>query len=86
MGISPVPLPAGYFSAISSCLYCCVWGGLSIFWQFVVPLYCGRFSLWMGLDVGLVKVSWLGKLVSVSWWVELDIFSLECAEVSSNDF
>ena len=29
----------------------------------------------------LVKVSWLGKLVSVFWWVELDLFSLECNEV-----
>ena len=35
MGIYPVPLPAGYFSASSSCLYYCVWGGLSVFWQFV---------------------------------------------------
>ena len=43
MGIYPVPLSAGYFSAFSSCLYCCVWGGLSVFWQFVVPLYCGGF-------------------------------------------
>ena len=25
MGIYPVALPAGYFSAFSSCLYCCVW-------------------------------------------------------------
>ena len=25
----------------------------------------------------LVKVSWLGKLVSVFWWVELDFFSLD---------
>ena len=33
VGIYPDPLPAGYFSA--SCLYCCVWGGLSVFWQFV---------------------------------------------------
>ena len=33
----------------------------------------------------LVKVSWLGKLVSVFWWVELD-FSLECNEVSSSEF
>ena len=32
----------------------------------------------------LVKVSWLGNLVSVFWWVELDFFSLECNEVSSN--
>ena len=34
----------------------------------------------------LVKVSWLGKLVSVFWWVELDLFSLECNEVSSSEF
>ena len=35
MGISPVPLPAGYSSVSSSWLYCCVWGGLSVFWEFV---------------------------------------------------
>ena len=35
MGISPVPLPAGYSSVSSSGLYCCVWGGLSVFWEFV---------------------------------------------------
>ena len=49
----------------------------------MVPLYCGGSSLWVGLDEWLVKVSWLGKLVSVFWWVELDFFSLECNEVSS---
>ena len=27
-------------------------------------LYCGVSSLWVGLDRWLVKVSWLGKLVS----------------------
>ena len=85
MRIYPVPLPAEYFSAFSSCLYWCVWGGLSIFWQFVVPLYCGGSSLWVGLDGWLVKVSWLGKLVSVFWWVELDFFSLECKEASSSE-
>ena len=40
----------------------------------------------MGLDGWLVKVSWLGKLVWVFWWVELDFFSLECNEVSSSEF
>ena len=35
MGISPVPLPAVYSSVSSSWLYCCVWGGLSVFWEFV---------------------------------------------------
>ena len=36
-----------------------------------------------GLNKWLVKVSWLGKLVLVFWWVEVDLFSLECNEVSS---
>ena len=40
----------------------------------------------MGLDRWLVKVSRLGKLVSVFQWVELDFFSLDCNEVSSNEF
>ena len=30
----------------------------------------------MGLDDWLVKVSWLGKLASVFWCMELDFFSL----------
>ena len=40
----------------------------------------------MGLDEWLVKVSWLGELASVFWWVELDLFSLECREVSGSEF
>ena len=48
-------------------------------------LYYGVSSLWVGLYWWLVKVSWLGKLVSVFWWVELDFFSLECSELSSNE-
>ena len=75
-----------FAAAFSSCLYCCVWSGLSVFWQFVLPFYCEGSSLWVVLDRWLVKVSWLGKLVSVFWWVELDFFSLECNEVSSNEF
>ena len=47
-------------------------------------LYYGVSSLRVGLYLWLVKVSWLGKLVLVFWWVELD-FSLECNEVSSNE-
>ena len=86
MGIYHVPLPAEYFSAFSSCLDCSVWGGLSVSWQLVVPLYCGGSSLWVGLDRWLVKVSWLRKLVSVFWWVELDFFSLECNEVPGVSF
>ena len=54
MGIYPVPLPAEYFSAFSSCLHCCVWGGHSVFWQFV------QFSLlWSFLTVG--GVGWMAS-------------------------
>ena len=85
VGIYPVPLPAGYSSLSSSCLYHCVWDGLSVFWQFV------EFSLlWSFLAVGgFVWVACQGFLdreacVGV-WWVDLDFFSLECNEVSSNE-
>jgi len=55
VGIYHVPLPAEYFSAFSPYLDCCAWGALSVFWQFVVPFYCGGSSLWVGLDEWLVK-------------------------------
>ena len=48
-------------------------------------LYCGISSRCVGLYRWLVKVYWLGKLVSVFWWVELYFFSLECNEMSSNE-
>ena len=59
VGIYPVSLPAGYSSVSSSWLYCCVWGGLSVFWQFV------EFSLlWSFLAVGgVVQVTCQGFLV-----------------------
>ena len=58
VGIYPVPLPAGYSSVSSSCLYCCVWDGLSVFWQFV------EFSvLWSYLAMGgVVSVACQGFL------------------------
>ena len=86
VGFYHVPLPAEYFSAFSSCLGCCVWGELSVCWKFVVPLYCGVSPLWVGLEEWLVKVFWLGRLVLGFWWVELDLFSLECNEVSRSEF
>ena len=59
VGISPIPLPAGYSSVSLSCLYCCVWGGLSVFWQFV-----GFSLLWSFLTVGgVVSVACQGFLV-----------------------
>jgi len=59
VGNYPVPLPAGYSSVSSSCLYGYVWGGLSVFWQFV------KFSLlWSFLTVGgVVQVASQGFLV-----------------------
>ena len=69
--------------------YIAVWLWAShpnVLWQFAVPLCCRGSSLWVGLDGWIVKVSWLGKLVSVFWWVELDFFSLEGNEVSSSEF
>ena len=86
MGIFHVPLLAGYFSAFSSCLDCCVQSGLSVFWWSVLPFYCGDFTQWVELDDWLVKVSCLGKLVLVFWYVEMDFFSLECNGVPSNEF
>ena len=39
---------------------------------------------------GVVRVACqgflVGELVSMFWWVELDFFSLESNEVSSNEF
>ena len=68
VGIYPVPLPAGYSSVSLSCLCCCVWGDLSVFWQSV------EFSLlWSFLAVGgivwlacqgfLVREAYVGVLV-----------------------
>ena len=59
VGIYPVSLPAGYSSASSSCLYCCVWGGLSVIWEFV------EFSLlWSFLAVGeVVSVACQGFII-----------------------
>ena len=55
----PVPLPVGYSSVSSSWLYCCVWGGLSVFGEFV------KFSLlWSFLSLGgVVSVACQGFLV-----------------------
>ena len=59
LGISPVPLPAGYSSVSSSCLYCYVWGGLSVFWQFVeFCLLCSFLTVG-----GVVRMAYQGLLV-----------------------
>ena len=60
--------------------------GVGFLYSGVVPFYCGGFTQWVGLDDWLVKVSWLGKLVSVFWCVEMDLSSLECNGVTSDEF
>ena len=58
MGIYPVPLSAGYFSAFSSCLYCCLG------WPFRILAVCGFSLLWRFLTVGGVgQVACQGFLV-----------------------
>ena len=52
----------------------------------MVPLNCEVCSLWVGSEQWLVNVSWLGELVSGFWWLKLDLFSLNCNEVSSSEF
>ena len=71
VGIYSVPLPAAYsclyIQFILMCLVVFLYSGS--LWS---SLYCGVSSLCVGLYRWLVKVSWLGKLVLVFWWVELD--------------
>ena len=59
MGIYPIPLPAEYSSVSSSWLYCCVWDGPSVIWEFV------EFSLlWSFLAMGgVLSMAYQGFLV-----------------------
>ena len=85
VGFYPIPSPAGYFSAFSLCLVCCVCGPSSAVWRVMVPLICGVCFLWVGLDQRLIKVSWLGKLVSVfcAWsWISSLWSAMKCPIVS----
>ena len=50
------------------------------------PFICEVYSLWVGLDQWPVKFSRLGKILSVFWWVGLNLFFLECNEVSNSQF
>ena len=45
-----------HVSAFSFCLVYCIWGLLSVDWKVVVPLNCGIYPPWMGLDRCSVKV------------------------------
>ena len=85
LGIYPVSLPAGYPLSLHL-VYIAVFGVAFLYsgslWS---SFYCGVSWLLVGLDRWVVQISWLGKLLSVFWWVELDLFSLECNEVSGNE-
>ena len=68
LGIYPVPLPAGYSSVSSSGLYFCVWGGLSVFWQFVALSLLWSFLavgevVWVACQGFLVREACVGVLV-----------------------
>lgn len=52
----------------------CVWDLLSADWKVIVLLNCG---VCPHVDSCLMKVSWLGELVHVFWWMELDLFFLK---------
>ena len=68
VGIYTVPLPAGYSFVCSSCLYCCVWGGLSLFWQLVELSFLWNFLavggvVWVACQGFLVREACVGVLV-----------------------
>ena len=63
-------------------LISCVWSLLSAGCRVIVPLNCRVCFLWVGLGQWLMKVSWLRKLVSVFWWMELDLVPLDGSAVS----
>ena len=52
----------------------------------MVALNCGVCSLWVGLDQWCVNTSCLEELASVFWWVEVDLFPLECHEMYNGEF
>ena len=39
-----------------------------------------------GVGLMVCQGFWLGELVSVFWWVEMDLFSLKYHEVSGSEF
>lgn len=77
---------AEWFSVVSFCLICWVWGLLSIVCKIVVPLISGVFPLWVELLQCLVTFSWLWGIVAVFWWMKLDLVSLKGSAMSSGVF
>ena len=73
------------FTALCDCSFAVLTLSEPYFEQTSYTIYLEQICK-LGLDEWLVKVSWLGELASVFWWVELDLFSLECNEVSSSEF
>ena len=72
-GYLPCSFICCMFLCLFICLSFCVWSLLSAGWKAVVPLNCGVYPLWLGLDQCFVKISWLRGLVTVFWWMELDL-------------
>ena len=98
-GRLPISSSFVWFGGHLSCSFTC-WVFLCPFilfrllclgWPSCILAVCDSSLLWRFLPVGGVgwvacQVSWLGRFVSVFWWVELDFFSLECSEVSNSEF
>ena len=82
VGFYHVSSSAAYFSVFSFYLIYCVWDRLSAGWKVVFPLKYGVCPTWLGFDQCLVKVSWLGGLVPVFWWMRLDLVSLKGSAIS----
>ena len=95
----PISSSLVWFGGFLSCFFTCwiflslfilfsllCWDLLSAGWRVIVPLNYRIYSQWVGLDQWLMKVSWLGELVSVFLWMELDLISLESNVVSSSEF
>ena len=67
MGIYPVPFPAGYFSAFSSCSHCCVGVAFlypgSLWFLFIVEVGPGGGIGLMACQGFLVREAFVGVLV-----------------------
>ena len=65
-----------YLSLSFHLVWFTVWSLLSEACQVIVPLTFGLCSQWMGIYQCLMKISWLGGLLPIFLWVELDLGSL----------
>ena len=82
MGIPLCVIYCFFLAAFNICSLCLIFVNLI---NMCLGVFCLGFILFGILWVSWTWFSWLGKLVSVFCWVELDLFSLECNKLSSNE-